>query len=851
MYTNLNPKTIDNFDNAKNGSTAVKTGSSATFRKIGFEDLTDVVISDNFKLTYVKKAVCDYDGNWYDAVIIGNQVWMANNMMTTHYSDGTSITYSTSIGSTAYYTYTKQTNISTEDYGYLYNMRAISKGTTSSSENPSGIQGIAPQGWHVPSNSEWIQMENYISEKLGGGTLSEQTIYSGYIFTDTSIASVLSSKKYWKESDVGNSPGLYLEQNNSSCFSAFPCGIKTNNSEPIDKQTGAYFATCTKNENYCIVHNITYDNSGINVLTNVSDTKAISVRCVCDMTAEQFLENAITDKTYFENAFEDIDGNSYDAVIIGNQVWSAQNLRTTHYPDGSEMKDVNTIYSSTNPGYAHVNLKPMHDETRGLIYSWNAAMNGEASSSTNPSGVRGICPNGWHIPSVSERNQMLDYVASMPYASFGYIKALTSTEYWKNSTTDKSPGCKPNLNNKTGFNAIPNHNVSHENGYSFRVLCTDYGSYSYDFENGSSLPSQTYTGYGYIMGGIRCLYDGTVDEFKAYMSKRYMNSSALKNESGVWTNGLLCLEDLKEVDFDEKDTNTEQTFFKKALKDVDGNLYDVVVIGDQVWMAEHLRVRNYANGMYYMQKNTASSAARYYACANNSEDYVEQYGLLYNLAAFAMDPIPDDYSKYSPNNVPSGIQGVAPYGWHVPSQAEYVKLVTYLTNNQDKYGPVAKSMASKTGWVSSTVQNAVGNDLSLNNSSGFNLMPAGGGTNIPITAQFNKQCNLATISLSTKTVYDYGYISYNSPSIQGIASLNSYNSANNTIFCSVRCVYDGSAKQFLNEMSKKDKLFVYNGKVWTYGKAKTNIPEPSESDVGKILTVNSLGNLVLGTLPII
>jgi uncharacterized protein (TIGR02145 family) len=75
---------------------------------------------------------------------------------------------------------------------------------------------------------------------------------------------------------------------------------------------------------------------------------------------------------------------------------------------------------------------------------------------------------------------------------------------------------------------------------------------------------------------------------------------------------------------------------------------------------------------------------------------------------------------------------LAPEGWHVPSDAEWTNLEEYLISNGYNYdgttteNKIAKAIASITGWDASTTAGAVGNDQSLNNSSGFNASPDGG-----------------------------------------------------------------------------------------------------------------------------
>ena len=52
-------------------------------------------------------------------------------------------------------------------YGYLYSWSATMHGAASSNSNPSGVQGICPDGWHVPSHAEWLQLFNYVSNQSG------------------------------------------------------------------------------------------------------------------------------------------------------------------------------------------------------------------------------------------------------------------------------------------------------------------------------------------------------------------------------------------------------------------------------------------------------------------------------------------------------------------------------------------------------------------------------------------------------------------------------------------------------------------------------------------------------------
>jgi uncharacterized protein (TIGR02145 family) len=70
----------------------------------------------------------------------------------------------------------------------------------------------------------------------------------------------------------------------------------------------------------------------------------------------------------------------------------------------------------------------------GGLYSWNTLMNGEESVETNPSGVQGICPNGWHVPSVAEWTELSEYLGGNSVAG-GKLKEI-GTLHWKSPNSE-------------------------------------------------------------------------------------------------------------------------------------------------------------------------------------------------------------------------------------------------------------------------------------------------------------------------------------------------------------------------------------------------------------------------------
>jgi uncharacterized protein (TIGR02145 family) len=130
----------------------------------------------------------------------------------------------------------------------------------------------------------------------------------------------------------------------------------------------------------------------------------------------------------------DGDNNNYPVAIIGSQIWMAENLRTTHNSTGNLIAN----------GIADYNNNPANSLIYGKLYTWDAAMYWSSSSNTSPSGVIGICPSGWHIPSYSEWTTLVNSLGGTSVAG-GKLKE-TGTAHWSSPNTGAS--------NSSGFNGI-------------------------------------------------------------------------------------------------------------------------------------------------------------------------------------------------------------------------------------------------------------------------------------------------------------------------------------------------------------------------------------------------------------
>jgi uncharacterized protein (TIGR02145 family) len=144
------------------------------------------------------------------------------------------------------------------------------------------------------------------------------------------------------------------------------------------------------------------------------------------------------------------DGNVYQTVTIGTQVWMAENL--AYLPsvnmvyDGSEDVAGSYYYVYDYNGTNVTDAKATANYTTyGVLYNWTAVMDGETSSTTNPSGIQGVCPTGWHLPSDAEWTQLTDFVGGANNAGTK-LKATSGWNSGGNATDD------------FGFTALPGGN---------------------------------------------------------------------------------------------------------------------------------------------------------------------------------------------------------------------------------------------------------------------------------------------------------------------------------------------------------------------------------------------------------
>jgi uncharacterized protein (TIGR02145 family) len=215
----------------------------------------------------------------------------------------------------------------------------------------------------------------------------------------------------------------------------------------------------------------------------------------------------------------------------------------------------------------------------------------------------------------------------------------------------------------------------------------------------------------------------------------------------------------------------------QTITDYDGNVYNTVTIGTQVWMKENLKVTHYRNGdsipnikVDTTWRNLRTGA---YCDYNNSPDTSKTYGRLYNWYAV------DDS------------RNIAPVGWHIPTDCDWINLITYLG------GPIVAGDKMKEGGSIHWNTSAPG----ASNSSGFTALP-GGYRDIDGYYYLNGHQGLLLSSTldSNDLVWILVLIHTNSTATTGV-------DCHKNDGYSVRCLRDLPAQ--INEINENEKINIY------------------------------------------
>ncbi len=720
------------------------------------------------------------DGKTYERIKIGEQIWMAENLKFLPYVNNVE---EVSMSEPYMYVYGYNGNSVEEaesstyykTYGVLYNWTAAMDRNASSNNNPGDVRGICPEGRFLPTEAAWEELYAFIKTNIGG-KLKETSHWS---FPNTGATN---------QYGFSALPGGILSGYDNNFFDNTFWGAWWSATEwPYDEQVAwslylghesadversarykndAFSVRCVKRHQLYSLNLSMADNKQGYVYGsgNYTEGQVIKISAV-EKVAHKFI-NWTGDIEYLDNPdtfstqlimpekdihivanFEEIDlklgeetgeltderdGKKYNTVKIGEQWWMAENLNyegVHNYVVGSS-----SVY--------------------GRLYTWSTAMNGEKSSELNPSNVKGICPEGWHLPSKAEWIEFFDYFSGASNAA-GKIKEpglwerypsihdnesgfsarpaglydrwnggrylrteanwWSATEYWSGNDFAECVSIKDNTSLRQGqeFKSF---------GLSIRCI-KDKEKPLYNI-NLEAFPDQS----GKFTGITQSAYEGTIIPVTAISAVGYnfMNWSGdiefLENPDSAATKLIMP----------EKDIHLTANFKKadywdnlgQLIDSRDNNVYKTIKIGNQEWMAENLR--------YLPEVNNKSGYYVYYfqgadeELAKATEEY-NIYGVLYSL-----DRALGDSGRIETER--NEIQGICPDGWHLPGKEEWEEMRDYLIDNGYNYdgtntfNKIGKALSNENGWWNYSASGAPGNNdfPEMQNSTGFSALPPSG-----------------------------------------------------------------------------------------------------------------------------
>jgi uncharacterized protein (TIGR02145 family) len=298
-------------------------------------------------------------------ITIGTQTWTGCNLDVTTYRNGDVIPQvqdptewaNLTTGAWCYYNNAIGNNYT---YGKLYNWYAVN--------DP---RGLAPEGWHIPSDEEWTTLKDYIGgEFVAGGKLKEAGL------------------THW------NSPNI--DATNEFCFTALPGGTRYDIGSYSDIGDYGYWWSSTESSTSNAWYSILGHDSGEANRGGSIKKAGLSVRLVKDCV-----------------------------VTIGTQTWQCENLNVATYRNGDiipQVTDPNEWINLTTGAWCYYNNDPANEAIYGKLYNWYAV--------NDP---RGIGPIGYHIPSETEWNTLKNNLGGDNVAG-GKMKS-TGTTYWNSPNT--------------------------------------------------------------------------------------------------------------------------------------------------------------------------------------------------------------------------------------------------------------------------------------------------------------------------------------------------------------------------------------------------------------------------------
>lgn len=347
------------------------------------------------------------DMQTYKTVTIGSQTWMARDL---NYETDNSYCHDEYYKDCDMYGRVYSWAAAMDSVGiWSTNGKGCGSGSTCSATYP--VQGICPDGWHIPTKAEFQTLINFV----GGTSIGGKN---------------LKSTSGWYNDYSGQDSYLKGNGSNTYGFSALPSFLRyeTGGVSAVGVSTSFWSST---EEGRDSVYGMVLSSDNSNVFLGRSTKKwGRAVRCIQNSSySSSSLSNVIASSSSKNSLVDSRDNLTYKIVTIGTQIWMAQNL--SYETDNSECSG-----------------------STGCKYTWGTAMDSAGIWSTNGKGcgdgptcsptypVRGVCPSGWHLPTKNEFEKLFITVGGSNIAG----AKLKASYCWGNGG---------NGTDDYGFEAIP------------------------------------------------------------------------------------------------------------------------------------------------------------------------------------------------------------------------------------------------------------------------------------------------------------------------------------------------------------------------------------------------------------
>jgi uncharacterized protein (TIGR02145 family) len=491
VLQNLQPGTkyyIKGYVKNENGEVHFGSESSFTTTSIVLATLTTTSVTSITSTTAVSGGDISSDGG--GAITAKGVCWataanptISNSITTDGTGTGIYTSYLTGLtGNTTYYVRAYATNSAGTAYGIELSFKtasvvptltttAITNITTSSATSGGNIasdggSAVISRGvcWGLTSNptitgshtNNGIGIGAFISSITG---LTPNTLYYLRAYATNSIGTAYGNEISFRTNQVVIATLTTATITSITTTTAVSGGNITSDGGASVTARGVCWATT---ENPTVTGSHTSDGSGtgsfISNITGLATNMTYYVRAFANNSVGTGYGNQVSFTTDPINII-DIDGNIYNVIRIGTQLWMKENLKTTKYNDGANIPLVtdNTAWSTvTTPAYCWYENNPTsYKDLYGGVYNWYAVNNGK------------LCPSGWHVPTV----------AGGKLKSTGTIEGGDGLWYSPNT----------GATNESGFTALPAGGRAADEGY-FGIFFT-LGFSSYFWSNSETSPN--------------------------------------------------------------------------------------------------------------------------------------------------------------------------------------------------------------------------------------------------------------------------------------------------------------------------------------------------------------------------